>query len=362
MIILISSGARPRYADDIIRTLAHPAGTSFQFRYGKEYVDGLLAQRNLAGETALICYLSVDASAKTTRLIPCRFATVVKVEIVGSSWIFTLNADSFVAELDDTAIRAALKKGERDKLPAFDAEGNRPNRKFALCVGAEFHRNNRYAPGAKAMEAFEETARALSADPRFAPGQGLSFFTVFALKTTDRWWWNRSRGATEIHPVAARYPLWLGWRYWLELYTYSPSGGAPLAHPTKLACESSDPAVRFTASAIHTLDSRYDLNRSHFTSTPAQMSVPAGLRISLKVADQAKPSEAADRCDITLEANFRGSLGWTIARIGFIAVGAAAPAAIAALKADQFTWPLFAMMVVAGAIGAIGALFPTLKQ
>ncbi len=361
MIILISSSAQQRYADDIIRALAHPAGTSFQFRYDKKYVDGLLGQRSLAGEPVLICYLSVDAAAKIARLIPCRFATVVKVEIVGSSWIFTLNAGSFVAALDDVAIRAGLQQGESDRIPAFDAHGNGPSGKFALSVGAEFHRNSQYAPGTKAMAAFEATATALSADPRFAPGKGLSFFTVFALNTTDRWWWSRREGAIEILPADGRYLLCLGWRYWLELYSYSPAGGAPLAYPSKLACESSDPAVRFTASASHTLDSRYDLNRSHFTSTPAQMSVPAGVRISLKVPDQAKPSEVVDRCDVTLEARFRGALGWTIARIGFIAVGAAAPAAIVALKADQFTWPLFAMMIFGGAIAAVGTLFPTLK-
>lgn len=361
MIILISSSAQQRYADDIVRALAHPAGTSFQFRYDKKYVHGLLGRRGLVGEPVLVCYLAVDTTAKTARLIPCRFATVAKVEIVGSSWIFILKGGSFVADLDDTAIRAALQQGERDLLPAFDVEGDSPNGKFALSVGADFHRNSQYAPGPKAMAAFEQTATALSADPRFAPGNGLSFFTLFALKTTDRWWWSRRKGEVEVHPVDGRYPLWLGWRYWLELYSYSPAGGAPLAFPTKLSCESSDPAVRFTASASHTLDSRYDLNRSHFTSTPAQMSVPAGLRISLKIPDRAKPSDSIDRCDITLEARFRGALGWTIARVGFIAVGAAAPAAIAALKANQFTWQLFALMVISGAIGAIGALFPTLK-
>ena len=49
MLILISSSAQQRYADDIIRALAHPAGTTFQFRYDKKYVDGLLGQRVLDG-------------------------------------------------------------------------------------------------------------------------------------------------------------------------------------------------------------------------------------------------------------------------------------------------------------------------
>lgn len=361
MLILLSSSAQQRYADDIIRALAHPAGTTFQFRYDKKYVDGILTHRQLTGEPVLICYLSVDMATKAIRLIPCRFATVAKVEVVGSSWVFTLNADSFVASLDDAAIRAALSNGERAHIPAFDAQGNGPNGKYAFDVNAELHRNSRYAPGAKAMAAFEETATALSADARFAPGKGLSFFTVFALRTTDRRWCDRQERAAEITPLNGRYPLRLGKRYWLELYSYSPVGGMPLAYPTKLSCESSESTVRFTASANHTLDSRYDLNRSHFTSTPAQMSVPAGLRISLKIPDQAKPSNIVDRCDITLETRFRGSLGWTIARVALIAVGAATPAAIVAAKTNQFTLPMFALMILGGAIGALGTLFPTLK-
>jgi hypothetical protein len=361
VLILISSGAQPRYADDIVRALAHPAGTSFQFRYGTKYVDGRLEPSKLADEPALICYLMADASAKTVRLIPCRFATVAKAQIVGSSWIFTLNADSFVAKLDDAAIRAALSQDERDLIPAFNAQGNGPTGKFAFPVIEAFQSDSTYAPGPKAIAAFEETASALNGDPRFAPGNGLSFFTVVALCTNDRWWWSRKKEPTEIAPVKGRYRLWLGWRYWLDLYSYSPAGGAPLVHPTRLACESSDAAVRFTSAASHVLDSRYDLNRSAFTSTAAQMSILTGLHVSLKVPDQAKPAEIADRCDITLEVRFRGALAWTFARVGFIAVGAAAPAAIAAVKADQFTWPLFAMMLVGGAIGAIGTLFPTLK-
>lgn len=362
MLILISSGAQPRYADDIVRALAHPAGTNFQFRYGAKYVDDRLGQHNLANESVLICYLMADPSAKTVRLIPCRFATIASAQIVGSSWIFTLNAGSFVAKLDDATIRAGLTNEERDLIPGFDAQGNGLSGKFAFSVAKAFHSDDTYAPGPNAMTAFEETAAALSSDSRFAPGSGLSFFTVVALGTNDHWWWRRKKGPTEIAPINGRYRLWLGWRYWLAVYSYSPAGGTALAHPTRLACESGDTAVRFTSAASHVLDSRYDLNRSAFTSTAAQMSILTGLRVSLKIPDPAKPAEIADRCDITLEARFRGALAWTLARIGFIAVGAAAPAAIAAEKADQFTWPLFAVMVAGGAIGALGTLIPSLKS
>lgn len=362
MLILISSGAKPRYADDIVRALAHPAGTSFQFRYGTKYVEDRLGRRDLANEPVLICYLMADVSAKTVRLIPCRFATVANAQIVGSSWIFTLNAGSFVAKLDDAAIRAALSDEERELIPAFDAQGNGPSGKFAFSVAKALHSDDTYAQGPKAMRAFEETAGALSNDPRFAPSNGLSFFTVLTLGTNDRWWWSRRKTPTEIEPVNGRYRLQLGWRYWLDIYSYSSAGGTALAHPTRLTCESGDAAVRFTSAASHVLDSRYDLNRSAFTSTVAQMSILTGLRVSLKVPDQAKPADITDRCDITLETRFRGAIAWTLARVGFIAVGATAPAAIAAEKADQFTWPLFAMMVAGGAIGALGTLIPNWKS
>ncbi len=362
MLILISSGAQQRYADDILRALAHPAGTSFQFRYDDQYVAGGLRHRDVGGDVALICYLLIDATSKTVQLIPCRFTTVERVERVGSSWIFTLIAESFVDSLDDKEIRSSLNAEEKKLIPKFNSSGNKIDGKFAIDVTENLRSNSAYAPGPKAFEAFEKTAVALSADRRFATGNGLSFYTVCALKTTDHWWWECGNQASEITPVDGRYPLQLGWRYWLELYSYSPTGSTPPYHPTQLACESSDPAVRFTISPSHTLDSRYDLNRSEFTSLPAPMSVPAGLRISLKVPDQTKPSNVSDRCDITLEARFRGSLGWTIARLIFIAIGAAAPAAIAAAKIDKLTWQLFAIMVLVGAISALGTFFPTLKK
>jgi hypothetical protein len=361
MLILISSGAQPRYADDVIRALAHPAGTSFQFRYHTKYVDDRLGLHNLANEPALICYLMTDYSTKTVRLIPCRFATVATAQTVGTSWIFTLNAGSFVANLDDAAIRAALSSTERDLIPAFDAQRNGPSGKFVLSVAKALHSDDTYAPGPKAMKAFEETASALSSDPHFAPGNGLSFYTVLTLGTNDSWFWSRRKAPIEITPVNGRYRLWLGWRYWLDIYSYSPAGGTALAHPTRLACDSGDTAVRFTSAASYVLDSRYDLHRSSFNSTSAQTSILTGLRVSLKVPDPSKPTDVVDRCDITLETQFRGALAWTLVRVGFIALGATAPAAIAAVKADQFTWPLFAMMVVGGAIGALGTLFPSLK-
>jgi hypothetical protein len=364
MILLISSGAQRRYADDIVRALAHPANTNFQFRYGRKYVGGTLMVRQgrngLAGEKALICYLSVDASAKTTTLIPCRFVTIVSTQVIGSSWIFTLEAGSFVAALDDTTLRAPLTRGEQDQIPAFDTQGAGPNGKFAIDVNTDFSANGAISVGDRNMAAFEATAAALSADPRFAAASGVAFYHVLGIKSSDRWRWQK-RVVQDIRPKQGGYALRLGWRYWLEAYSYSPAGGTPPAHPTLLGLESAEPAIRFTSAEQRVLDSRYDLNRFDFTSTTAQLSMSAGLTIALKVPDAAKLSENQTRCDVTLEARLGGALWWTSARVLFIAVGAASPAIIAAIKADQFSWPLTNAMVALGGLAAIGTLFPTLK-
>lgn len=364
MILLISSGAQRRYADDIVRALAHSAHTTLQFRYDQKYVGGTLIQRHasngLLGERALICYLAVDHIAKTTRLIPCRFVTVAATQVIGSSWILTLEAGSFVGALDDAALRGSLTSGERDQLPAFDPKGAGLKGKFAIDINTDFSANRSIAVGDRDMSAFENTATALSADPSFAAASGIAFYSVLAIKSLDRWWWQK-HAVREIRPDQGRYVLRLGWRYWLEAYSYSPAGGTPPTHPTTIAFETTEPKIRFTSSAQRVLDSRYDLNRFDFTSDGAQLSLSAGLTLGLDVADPVKPDEADRRCDITLETQFRGAIGWTTARVLFIAVGAASPAIIAAVKANEFTWPLAIAMVALGAIAAIGTLFPTLK-
>ena len=75
MLVLVSSGARPRYRDDIVRALALPSGADLQFRYDRTYVDDLVARRidggGLRNEPGIILYLWSDRDKLETEFVPC---------------------------------------------------------------------------------------------------------------------------------------------------------------------------------------------------------------------------------------------------------------------------------------------------
>ncbi len=56
MFLLLSSAARPRYREDILRCVAAPVGGTIQFRYQKKWIacDSL---KSLNGKDGLVCYM-----------------------------------------------------------------------------------------------------------------------------------------------------------------------------------------------------------------------------------------------------------------------------------------------------------------
>ena len=70
MYICLSSGIRPRYRDDVLRTLAMPAGTRLQLRYDQNWVAPEVLQAVSHGTIldvpVLIAY--VDQSSNRSRI------------------------------------------------------------------------------------------------------------------------------------------------------------------------------------------------------------------------------------------------------------------------------------------------------
>lgn len=67
MLVLLSSNARRRYRDDIVRALAYPEGAEFRFRYAGKYIEPNIIARhdricalNIPG---IVCHLSDKAGA-----------------------------------------------------------------------------------------------------------------------------------------------------------------------------------------------------------------------------------------------------------------------------------------------------------
>jgi hypothetical protein len=366
VLLLISSNSSRRYGDDIVRALAHPRGTEFQFRYGLKYFDPALLARAtsnaLAGQEALICFLDSDKAARTTSFTSCRAVTVKRSEIIGSSCILTLAAGDYVEPLSDAELRAGLTAAEEKLLPAWGVSPDFPDGKFVIEVASKIHAGRVPKP-ADEFAAFERTAVALSKFSFFDAASKLTFYAVRAIATEDDWWperWRR-RGRLKSPYKDGRFRLSSGYRYDLEVYTFTPVARATGGAATQLAVDSDEEAIRFVSAKEITLDSRYDLNRFTFTTDRLLDTLSAGLRLGLAVPTSGDPN-VEQRCDITLPVSFGGWRMLAIVRMVIIAIGTSAPAILGIAYKDQMNLGIGAVMFVSALIAGWGAVFLGAKK
>jgi hypothetical protein len=366
VLLLISSNASRRYGDDIVRALAHPHGADFQFRYGLKYFDPSLLTRvnagSLAGETALICFLHTDKTARTATFVSCRVVKLLRSEVLGSSCILTLAAGDYVHPLTDSELRAKLTPQEQALLPAWGTNPDFPSGKFVIEVDATIHSGRAPAAGQE-LKAFEETAAALSAFTFFDASSRLTFYAVRTIASDSVRAWNNwsPTGRTQAAYKGGKFDLVSGRRYDLEVYTFSPVGGSAAGGITKLQVESDEKAVRFVSAKEVALDSRYDLNRFTFTTDQLLDTLSAGLRLALMIPTTADP-KSEQRCDVTFAVSFRGRRALGLFRMLIIAIGTAAPAIIGIAYKDEMNIYIGGVMFVSALIAGWGAVFLGAKK
>lgn len=366
MLLLLSSNASRRYSDDIVRALAHPRGTDFQFRYGLEFFDPSLLLRaktnRLAGLKAVVVFLNTNASARSVSMVLCRAVTIRRSELIGTSCILTLTAGDYLEHLDDAAIRARLNSQERALLPVWGTNTDYPIGKFVIDVTAAID-SSQAAARNNEMEAFEATAMALSSYSCFDADTKIAFYAVREVLTEDDWrpgpWHRGRRRATYAN---GRYELQSGYRYDLETYIYSPSGGKTDKGVTKLSVDSDEKAVRFTSAKELPLDSRYDLNRFSFTTDEQINAISAALRVSLSVPHALDSDKRELRCDIVVETRFAGWWPRICARIILIAIGTASPAIIGVAYKDEMSFGIAVIMFGGALIAGWAAVLPSLRK
>ena len=82
-VLLLSSNARRRYAEDILTALALPEGAVIQFRYETDYVapalQQIVANRKYLAVPALLGFIA-DAESATPFVLPVRIANNTRRE------------------------------------------------------------------------------------------------------------------------------------------------------------------------------------------------------------------------------------------------------------------------------------------
>lgn len=121
MFVCLSSGAKPRYRQDILRAIAMPRGALLQFRYGLELVtesiQGRIRKDTTRGEMVLIAYLDQSDRTEPPKFVPCRFAKMAAARIHGSTTSLTFELDSFAYVEDVKGFNSHLRTVCKDSLP-----------------------------------------------------------------------------------------------------------------------------------------------------------------------------------------------------------------------------------------------------
>lgn len=129
-ILLMSSDARHRYAEDVLSVIAAPIGSELRFRYERTYLSPGLQQlcggKNVLGKSAIIAF---NASAGEAFFLPVRLVSIIDVTIIADVFVFRFRVGSFV-DLDEYPRKvAAINASSRTYFSQISEMNN--EQKFA---------------------------------------------------------------------------------------------------------------------------------------------------------------------------------------------------------------------------------------
>ncbi|WP_224543694.1 hypothetical protein [Mesorhizobium sp. CA16] len=360
MIVFLSSSARARYADDVIRMLALPRGGQLQFRYDGRWLADDVRNRvpceQLADEYALVCFVAGSSDPIPYDLIPVRIARIIRAETVGTSYIFTLAAHAYVSEATAGALNTAISPLSRERLPSA---AHAPNELYCFSVDLDLRSHQRLT-----FDAFEETAKQLSRHKSFATEESAFFAVRQISRISGRSWFGTWPRPSAVEQGAFR--LRTGRRYECEVYClrlFQHPADAVDVQPTHkelaLVVEANDDSIQFASAKRSVVDSRYDVKRYVFAAEPEVMRRVSGFRLFLSAEGDGGNQV---RQDITLQIMFGGSLFLASIRAIAIGIATAGPGMIAANAAGKLNSGTAVLMIALGALAGISAIFPSFRK
>ena len=253
MFLCLSSGLSPRYREDVLRALAQPWGYVLQFRYLKRYLaPGILEKAQGADKgtsQALIAYIDLSDTSKAPEIIPCRFASIGEITMVGTAVTLQLELQEFAVAADLSSFNDELKKKALGTLPVWQADGEKKRAKGDYWL--EVSATPTTAVRSDKLEDWERIVTQLAARTDFKD-EG-SFYTLVGIHEIP------SRSAIAVSK--GRYEFQPGHEYEVSLYHFYPKD-VPLRARVTLATTSQ--WLAFTTNPVLQLDSRYDLKRARF--------------------------------------------------------------------------------------------------
>jgi len=354
MLLLLSSGARSRYREDIVRCLALPRGARLQFRYDLTIVDQAIVadvrSGKLIGQSALVCYLWNRVEGAPTEFAPCRMVQIVKAQIIGSSFIVLFEAGAY-PRISDNVEFATLLSDDAKRLPHWEREGAAYKLRglFAVELTAKLAIDT-----SNDLDAFEGVVKKLSQFSDFSGAKPCQFYAVAGVQAVNL----DSDGNETFTTVSATrhgsYVLTSGNEYELLIYVFAPDQGPVAAiSETAIHVQSENELIEFPLAKSREIDSEYDLKKFRFLTESNLWRITGALIVFVS------PKHTIDdgASDITVPVIFQGRWAAGVGRTLLIAVGSSVPAMLAAAASSKLNFGLGVLMFGAAIATGIGTVF-----
>jgi hypothetical protein len=355
MLLFLSSGARSRYREDIVRTLALAAGGRLQFRYDLSIVDQTVINATksgkLPGQRALVCYVWNRAEGAPPEYVPCRAVEVTDAEIVGSSFVVRFKVCDYAKLTDKSDVANSIDDESRAKLPRWEREGAKFKLRGLFVLALKDEPNIEFDAR---LEAFEPIVKTLCNYSDFSTDTQQFFFVILGLARVkmDK----EGREVFESVPFSqfGSYHLVSGQEYELEVYVFAPEA-SPMAmiKETGIHIQSENASIEFPLGKSREIDSEYDIKRFRFWINRSMYRIAASLILFV----HEKHAVAEGTRDIVIPVVFAGRLLEGVIRTGLIAAGSSVPAMIAAYAAGKLDLGLALLMFGAALLTGIATIF-----
>lgn len=286
--IFSSSGARPLFLENVVRSLALPEGEIIQYRYEKSIVSPAFLDQlgqdtsgrksDLVGQQAYLSYLDNSDKASTAIVYPIREARIVEASLLGSTVVVRLELLCFL-NWDKHPLAEVVARRAIDALPTWinrrtDSVGiataDRSGFWVAACKPFKNDEVTAYAPKNRGhLLQFEETVEAISKGRDFSD-QKRMFANILPLKDMTK------------KRIAYNKKLIAGRAYELPIYHYQSADDTHNdLEKFRLEITSENEDIVFVSPSPQSIEARYDEVNFTFRVKDDARSSPANLNIAI---------------------------------------------------------------------------------
>jgi len=282
MLLCLSSAAKPRYRQDILRALSMPPGARLQFRYALKWVAHGLRDRaranELKGTEVCIAYLDIATTTEPLTILPVRSAKLFFTEVQGDFCVLEFELQGFAFAQDVDAFNRQLRT-QSGNLPAWKDGaplGNYCEEITAKGLPLKFDAD---------VGEWQQICKAISSFSAYRQEQ--VFYRLEGVYRTDN-------SASALCKDAV-FELCSGNLYDLRLLHYSP-GALTTGEENKdlnwLVVEGDDKATTFVRTKMLAVDSNYDVKTIRVRAATTTLPMDGRLSCSRRKPGAVKPEES----------------------------------------------------------------------